>query len=266
MLTDQLENLIAIANRAVDVAIETLRSASGHGELTAKGDRDYATEVDYRIEHRVRDFLSRETPEIGFLGEEEGLVDPGRDLRWALDPIDGTVNFVHGLPLHAVSLGLVEGNQPVLGVIDIPAWGARYRASKGLGAYRGETRLSCPAPPVDLSAAVVALGDYAVGVNADVKNELRLAVTNRLARVVLRVRMLGSAAIDLAWLAEGRLDASITLSNNVWDMAAGVVLARETGHSVVDRNAHDYDLGASATIAAHPKLLPDLLPALRPHT
>lgn len=259
MLSSELAELLPIANRAVDIAVEILRSADGPRRITAKGERDYATDLDYEIEQRVRDHLVQATPHIGFLGEEEGRRGEREDLVWALDPIDGTVNFVQGLPLYAVSLALVAGDQPVLGVVDLPALGYRYHAGDGLGAHRDGNRLPCPEPAPDLGSAIVAIGDYAVGANAEAKNRDRLSVTGRLAASVLRVRMLGSAAIDLAWLAEGHLNASITLSNNTWDMAAGVVLARETGHTVVDRGGQTYDLASTATIAATAAFLPDLL-------
>lgn len=262
MLTPDLASLRSVANRAVDTAVEILSSADGPRKLTAKGDRDYATDLDYEIEQRVRDQLGQATPEIGFVGEEEGRSGKRAELVWALDPIDGTVNFVHGLPLYAVSLALVAGDQPVLGVIDLPALRHRYYAAQGLGAERDGSRLPCPEPPPDLGSAIVAIGDYAVGANAEAKNRDRLGVTARLAASVLRVRMLGSAAIDLAWLAEGRLNGSVTLSNNTWDMAAGVVLARESGHTVVDRSGQPYDLSSAATLAASAQLLPDLLRCL----
>ena len=262
MLTSDLAELLPIANRAVDLAAEVLRAAEGPRKLTAKGERDYATDLDYEIEQRVRDQLARDTPTIGFLGEEEGRSGEGGDLVWALDPIDGTVNFVHGLPLHAVSLALVDGDQPVLGVVDLPAIRHRYDAAEGLGAHRDGSRLPCPDAPLNLASAIVAIGDYAVGAYAESKNRDRLGVTARLATSVLRVRMLGSAAIDLAWLADGQLNASVTLSNNTWDMAAGVVLARETGHMVVDRDGQPYGLHSTATVAAPAILLPDLLGVL----
>lgn len=262
MLSSELAELLPIANRAVDIAVEILRSADGPRKITAKGERDYATDLDYEIEQRVWDHLAKATPDIGFLGEEEGPSGEREDLVWALDPIDGTVNFVHGLPLYAVSLALVVGNQPVVGVVDLPSLGHRYQAAEGLGAHRDGSRLPCPEPSPNLASAIVAIGDYAVGANAEAKNRDRLGVTAQLAASVLRIRMLGSAAIDLAWLAEGQLNASITLSNNTWDMAAGVVLARETGHTIVDRTGQPYDLTSAATVAAPIGLLPDLLRGL----
>jgi myo-inositol-1(or 4)-monophosphatase len=254
-----LEDLLPVATKAVDLARTILHDARGFGRLTPKGERDYASDLDFQIERQLRDHLRQATPHIGFFGEEEGAVGDDGELRWVLDPIDGTVNFVHGLPLYAISLALRSGQQPVLGVIDLPALNTRFHAAVGTGAFCGAQRLAVPPPPADLAAAIVAIGDYAVGERAETKNRIRLGVTTRLAARVLRVRMLGAAAIDLAWLAQGLIDASVTISNNPWDMSAGVVLARETGHHVVDTSGNDYSLQSNATIAAHPDILPALL-------
>ena len=121
---------------------------------------------------------------------------------WTLDPIDGTVNFAHDVPLFAVSLALIRDQRPVLGVIDLPAMDSRYWAAQGHGAHRDGRALKVR--DVDrLDDAVLAIGDYAVGPGATDKNRIRLNVTELLAGRALRVRMLGSAAIDLAWLAGG---------------------------------------------------------------
>jgi Inositol monophosphatase family len=114
-----------------------------------------------------------------------------------------------------------------------------------------------------LRDAVVAIGDYAVGNGADRKNEIRLATTIQLAARVHRIRMLGTAALDLAWVADGRLDASVTLANQPWDTAAGVLLAREAGATVVDADGRPHNLDSAATIAAPAPLLSQLIPLLR---
>jgi myo-inositol-1(or 4)-monophosphatase len=248
-----------VAHEAVDLAVKVLHDAHGYGRLTPKGDRDYASQLDIDVERRVRDHLQAATPEVGFFGEEEGTRGDQNGLRWILDPIDGTVNFVHGLPLYAVSLALALEQQPLLGVIDLPAIHTRYCAVRGRGALVNDRPIAASKAPAGLGSAVVALGDYAIGDQADAKNRTRLALTTRLAGSVLRVRMLGSAATDLAWLSEGHLDASIILANHPWDVSAGVVVARETGHTVVDIDGNDYSLRSRATIATHPELLPDLL-------
>src|SRR5580700_6581732 len=151
---------------------------------------------------------------------------------------------------------------PVLGVIDAPFLGQSYHAIEGYGAYSGVSRLAASST-AQLRDAVVAVGDYATGPRADHKNEQRLALTIQLAPRVHRVRMLGTAALDLAWVAEGRLDASITLGNKPWDTAAGVLLAREAGATVVDTDGSAHGFHSAATIAAADPLISQLLPLIQ---
>lgn len=223
-----LLRLLAVATEAVALAREIVLSRKP-GVVTAKGDRDMATEVDYAVEQALRKFLADRTPEIGFLGEEEGR-SAGRpgELLWVLDPIDGTANFVHGIPLSAISLGLVEGDVSLLGVIDMPFLERLYTGARGFGS-------ECNGQPIRgsqcsrLSDAIIGIGDYAVGDNAAIKNSTRLALTGLLAANIQRVRMLGTAATDLAWVAHGNLDASVMFNNKPWDTSAGVLIAREAG-------------------------------------
>ena len=249
--------LLAAATRAMDTAAEMARH---HKPVSArsKGDRDMVTDLDVEIERAVRASLKQDAPQVAFLGEEESPAAGTRDLTWALDPIDGTANLVHGLPLFAISLALVRDDCPILGIIDLPMLGRRYSAVKGQGAY-----LNCE--PIhagnssDLADAMVTVGDYAVGPDSARRNELRLAVTAQLARQVLRVRMLGSAAIDLAWLAEGKTDACITIGSHPWDIAAGVIIATEAGVKIVDLDGSPHTLRSRATIAASPGLISEII-------
>ncbi len=256
-MTIDARTLLPIAERAVSIASEIIRTKAP-GVVTAKGDRDMATEVDYAVEHAMREFLSHETPEIGFLGEEEGLSYMGDGLTWALDPVDGTANFLHGIPLCGVSLGLVDKDTPTLGVIDLPFLNLRYSAAEAAGANANGSAIHV-SDTRELRTAIVAIGDYAVGEDADKRNRPRLALTRELAARVQRIRMFGSAAIDLAWVADGRIDANIMLSNNPWDTAAGVIIAREAGAAVIDLDGSPHNMTAHATIAASPKLVADLI-------
>ncbi|GIF06253.1 inositol monophosphatase family protein [Actinoplanes siamensis] len=249
--------LLPIAHQAVDLARDIMRTMQP-GALTAKGDRDMASEVDYAIEEQVRAFLAEQTPDIGFLGEENGTTGTSDGLMWALDPVDGTVNFVHGSPLCAISLGLIADNQAVLGVIDLPFLGSRYSAAEGSGAEANGKPIKATTTRA-VGEAVVAIGDYAVGEDSEEKNLDRFALTQRLATTMQRVRMHGSAAIDLAWLAEGRVDAVVMLANKPWDTAAGVIIAREAGAVVADRDGSPHSIGSTATIATNGGLLPSLL-------
>lgn len=250
--------LLPAAIEAVAIANDLIRSRLP-GPLTAKGDRDMATELDFAVERAVRAHLRERTPGVAILGEEEGVSgDPDSELLWALDPIDGTANLVHGMPLTGVSLGLLHEGRPILGVIDLPFLDARYWAVEHAGAYVGDRRITA-SRTADLRDAVVAIGDYAVGAGADEKNRLRLALTEHLAGRAQRVRMLGSAAIDLAWVAEGKLDASMTMSNTPWDTAAGVIIAREAGAVVIDQDGSDHTSSSVATIAVAPGVVEELL-------
>ncbi|GAA1696925.1 inositol monophosphatase family protein [Nonomuraea maheshkhaliensis] len=197
-------------------------------------------------------------PEIGFLGEEEGVSHLGDGLVWALDPVDGTADFLHGIPLCGVSLGLIDKDTTALGVIDLPFLNLRYPAAEGAGATANGSAIQV-SDARELQTAIVAIGDYAVGENADERNRPRLALTQELAARVQRIRMFGSAAIDLVWVADGKIDANIMLSNNPWDTAAGVVIAREAGATVVDLDGSPHSMKAHATIAASPKLVANLV-------
>ncbi|WP_326822032.1 inositol monophosphatase [Streptosporangium sp. NBC_01639] len=253
--------LLPVAEKAVELAAGLVREGRP-GVLTAKGERDMATEVDFAVERAVRDYLRQETPAIGFLGEEEGTRGEG-ELTWVLDPIDGTVNFVHGLPLVAVSLGLVYRRRPVLGVVDLPLLGNRYTAVQGAGAHADGSPMRVSTPQ-RLADAVVAVGDYAVGVDAAELNAERLAATAELAARAQRIRMLGTAAVDLAWVAQGRLDGLIMFSNNPWDTAAGIALVREAGGEVVDRGGAEHFMDSEVTVAGSGPVLDDLVALTRP--
>lgn len=246
-MTD-LDRLLGIARYAVQLGADLVKHATPH-EIRSKGDRDIVTDVDVKVEQEIRAYLRRMTPGIGFLGEEEGH-DPGanQETIWTLDPIDGTSNFAHGIPLCAVSLALVDQNRPLVGAITAPFLDLHYHASKGLGSFANDVQIHATRTS-DLSRAIVSIGDYAVGTNAEEKNKRRLRLTSRLAESVERVRMFGSAALDLAWVAHGRTDAAIILGNKPWDTAAGVLIAREAGAHVMDTTGQPHSFDSSSTVA-----------------
>jgi myo-inositol-1(or 4)-monophosphatase len=257
-MTPEPAALLPVALRAADAAAEMMRSRRP-ALVTEKHDRDLVSDVDVAIERQIRSLLEQATPEIGLLGEEEGQTGKsGTGWLWTLDPIDGTSNFAHDIPLCAMSLALMHDGTAVVGVIDAPFLGQRYHAVEGDGAYSGDRQLSVSSTR-RLKDAMVAVGDYATGPGADRQNEQRLAVTIQLAPRAHRLRMIGTAALDLAWVAEGRLDGSITLGNKPWDTAAGVLIAREAGARVTDADGSPHSLNSAYTIAATPALIDQLI-------
>lgn len=256
--------LLLIAGVAVDNAARLLIQGRSHvGGLIAKGDRDYASRVDFQIEDSIRDALARASRDIPFLGEERGG-HPHAPLLWVLDPVDGTTNFIKGSPLCAISLALLSDGQPIFGIVDLPLLGERYVARAGGGAYLNGTRLHMP-DAYRLADAVVGITDFAVADDRAVENPIHIALLARLAPRALGVRAHGSAALDLAWVAAGRLGASMMLSNRAWDVSAGVLLAREAGGSTYDWDGSEHSVDSRFTITSAPRLkhsLLELLPAL----
>jgi myo-inositol-1(or 4)-monophosphatase len=248
-----LAGLLLAAERAVDTGADILRLGRSHiGALIGKGDRDFATSVDLQIESTIRELLADTNPSIPFLGEEGGG-DSAARASWVLDPIDGTINFSRDSPMCTISLALVIDGQPVLGIVDAPLLGERFVARQGGGAYLNGRRIVV-SEVSGLAEAIVGVADFKVGVGSEDENRVHLAVVGRLARESLRVRMLGSAALDLAWLAAGRLNATIMLSNLPWDVTGGLLLVREAGGMVYDYDGSEHGSASRYTLASVPSL------------
>ena len=248
--------LLLAAEQAVDVGAGILRRGRSHiGAVIAKGDRDFATGVDLQIEAAIKTALGTATPDIPFLGEEEGGDEHDARPRWVLDPIDGTINFAKDSPLCAISLSLLVSGQPVLGIVDTPFLGERFIARDGDGAYLNGARIAISEVDGDLREAMIGLSDFKVGVGSEEENRVHLAVLTRFAHESLRVRMHGSAALDLAWLAAGRLHATLMLSTLPWDVTAGLLLVREAGGVVYDFDGSTHNADSRFTIASAPSLV-----------
>lgn len=240
--------LVVLATAAVELGKKILLTTSP-STVALKGDRDPVTSVDLLIEREIRAFMHSNTPDLTFLGEEEGTSGPNDSpYQWVLDPLDGTMNAISNVPLCGISLGLVRDDSPVLGVIELAHLGLTYVGCRGHGAYCNR-QLIQPSKCGTLSDAIVAVGDFAVGINASDVNGERFRLIERLAEEVGRVRMFGSAAVDLAWVADGRLSASITLVHHPWDTAAGVAIARESGAEIIDRLGAQHTITSKSTIA-----------------
>jgi myo-inositol-1(or 4)-monophosphatase len=252
-------DLLLAAERAIDVGGAILSQGRSHvGALIPKGDRDFASSVDLAIERAVKRELAHLAPGVAFLGEEGDEVDIHTDRYWALDPVDGTVNFTKGSPLCAISLALVEAGRSRIAVVDVPLLGEHYVAVQGAGAYLNGRRLRVAAAEA-LEQALVGLTDFAVGGGAVIENEIHRRLMGKLVPRSLRVRVHGSAALDLAWLAAGRLNATVMLSNLAWDVQGGALLVREAGGRVFDVDGSEHTTRSRFTLAAAPPIEPHLI-------
>ncbi|QHI95796.1 inositol monophosphatase [Aristophania vespae] len=212
-------------------------------QVSIKGPGDFVSQADMRAEATIREELNRARPGYSFLMEESGA--SGSDnwsWRWVVDPLDGTTNFLHGIPHWAISIGLqkrlADGTiELVAAVVYNPATNEMYWAEKGIGAFLNERRLRVSARR-KLSEAV-----FATGIPfAKVSEEKRLPfgfILGALMPKVAGIRRFGAAALDLAWVAAGRYEGYWELGIKPWDCAAGLLLVREAGGYVTDEHGND---------------------------
>ncbi|PZQ19139.1 MAG: inositol monophosphatase [Ancylobacter novellus] len=237
--------------QAVTKAGRLLRRDFGEVEqlqVSMKGPGDFVSAADRKAEDALRAELSRARPGYGFLMEESGRIDgTDPDHRWIVDPLDGTTNFLHGLPVFAISVALERAGVLVAGVVFNPVTDELYTAERGGGAFLNDRRIRVAARR-DLSDAVVATGIPHLGKPAHDRFREELAAVQS---KVAGVRRFGSAALDLAMVASGRFDGFWERHLKAWDVAAGIVLVREAGGFVTDAQGHDTMLSSGTIVAGN---------------
>jgi len=216
--------------------------------VSRKGASDFVTRADTAAEQIIRDELMAARPTYGFLGEETGEIegqDPTR--RWIVDPLDGTTNFLHGLPHWAVSIALEHKGQIVAGVVYDPTKDEMFFAEKGAGAWMNESRIRASVRNrIDESL-------YATGIPFATRGELPATLKDlaNLMPACAGVRRFGAASLDLAYVAAGRYDGFWERSLQVWDMAAGIVIAKEAGAIVEGIAPHSNPLDTNDILVAN---------------
>ncbi|MFK4146883.1 inositol monophosphatase family protein [Streptomyces sp. NPDC004065] len=232
-MTDALHSeLLQLAREAATRAGRLLRDgrpADLGVAATKSSPVDVVTEMDLAAEKLITGLIADRRPEDGFLGEEGASSEGTSGIRWVIDPLDGTVNYLYGLPTWAVSIAAEQDGETVVGVVSAPMRGETFHAIRGRGAWAtgvwaGERKLSCRAP-APLDRALIATGfAYVAEVRAH-----QAEVAHRLIPLVRDIRRGGSAAIELCDVAAGRLDGYYERGLNPWDYAAGDLIAREAG-------------------------------------
>ena len=225
-------------------------------QVQRKGPGDFVSLADKRSEEILFEELSRVRPGYSFIMEEGGKVEGSdKSHTWHVDPLDGTTNFLHGIPQFAVSVGLERDGQIVAGVIYNPANDELNVAEKGQGAYQNNQRLRVSGR-TDLYDAVVGCGIPTIGRNGHPQFLKELgAVMAKTAGI----RRAGAAALDMAYVAAGRLDAYWERGVKSWDIAAGVVLVREAGGFVADLRGGDQFIGRGEVVAGNEAIQADIL-------
>jgi myo-inositol-1(or 4)-monophosphatase len=229
-------DLLAIARGIAIEAGELARTRRAQGVQVAASKsslEDIVTFADRETESLIRSRIADARPNDGFFGEESGAETGTSGLTWIVDPIDGTVNYLYGLPHYAVSIAVVEGEpeptrwRAIAGVVVNPAIGEVFTAAAGGGAFLGLVPIR-PASPVDLSQALVGTG---FAYSAETRTE-QARVLSGLVSQIRDVRRMGTASLDLCAVACGRLDGYFERGLKPWDHAAGALIAREAGAEV----------------------------------
>jgi myo-inositol-1(or 4)-monophosphatase len=229
-------------------------------QVSLKGPRNFVTAADRRAEEIVREELAKARPDYGFLGEEGGVRE-GKDKthRWIVDPLDGTTNFLHGIPHFAVSIALERSGVIVAGLVYNPANEEVFIAERGKGAYLNDKRIRVAARE-HMADAIVACGLPHFGRGDLVLARYEIAAAQQ---HFAGLRRYGAAALDLAWIAAGRLDAYWERDLAPWDMAAGSILVREAGGFVSDLNGGGDIFAKSQVVAGNDAMHRGLLKLLK---
>ncbi len=256
----------ALLNVMIAAARKTARALKrDFGELeklqvSLKGPANFVSSADRRAEETLFQELSKARPGYGFLGEEGGAREGAdKSHRWIVDPLDGTTNFLHGIPQFAISIALEREGGIIAGLIYNPANDEMFIAEKGKGAFMNDQRIRV-AGRKRLSEAVVACGLPHIG-----RGNLALAraETGAMQEHVAGLRRFGAAALDLAWVAAGRLDGYWERDLKPWDMAAGLILVREAGGFVNDCDGGDDIFGKGDIAAGNESIQKELLRVLK---
>ena len=229
-------------------------------EIRSKRANDFVTQVDKAAETAIIDVIRQAFPDHAILAEESGSL-PGdkAEYRWVIDPLDGTTNFIHGFPQYCVSIALQHRGATAHGVIYDPSKNELFTASKGRGAFLDDRRIRV--------TKCANLKEALVGTGFPFKELSRLDLYMRQLTTVMTsasgVRRAGAAALDLAYVAAGRMDGFWELGLSAWDMAAGALMVQEAGGLVGDLAGEANYLESGDITAATPKVFPQLLAALK---
>jgi len=256
--------MLTIATRAARAAGDIiLRNIDKLDRLTieVKADNDFVTKVDRKAEEVILNTLQQAYPTHGIIAEESGTHNEDSEYQWIIDPLDGTTNFLHGFPQYAVSIGLQHKGRMEVGVIFDPIKNELFTAARGDGAQLNGRRIRVT-PRKGLAHSLIGTG---FPFKQPQYLDTYLASFKAVHPKVAGIRRAGSAALDLAYVAAGRLDGFWEIGLNNWDMAAGVLLVREAGGIVTDFSGEGNYLETGNVVAAASKVYPELYETIKPH-
>ncbi|SVA83582.1 uncharacterized protein METZ01_LOCUS136436 [marine metagenome] len=207
-------------------------------QVSLKGPGDFVTVSDKKVEKILIDELQKARPNYSILSEEIGLIKKDEEFKWIIDPIDGTANFLHGVPHFGISIGLEHNKEIICGIIYDPIKNEMFFAEKGNGSYLNDQRMRVSARSKLMDCIIFTGGPSFKSNDEDKKLSLK-EYEKFSSKVGTPLRKMGSASLDMAYVAAGRCDGFWQRNLNYWDIAAGIILVKEAGGFVTDFNGND---------------------------
>ena len=229
-------------------------------QVSLKGPGDFVTNCDKKVEKILIDEFLKARPSYSILSEEIGEINNDDSFKWIIDPIDGTSNFLHGIPHFAISVGLEHNKEIICGIIYDPIKDEMFTAEKGNGSYLNNQRMRVSSRS-KLEDCMIFTG----GPRPNSKDrDLALKEYNKLSsKVLVPIRKLGSAALDMAYVAAGRCDGLWQRNLNYWDIAAGIILVKEAGGFVTDFNGENEYIQNKTILATNAKINKEMIEVLK---
>ena len=229
-------------------------------QVSLKGPGNFVTNCDKKVEKILIDELLKARPSYSILSEEIGEINNDDSFKWIIDPIDGTSNFFHGVPHFAISIGLEHNKEIICGIIYDPIKDEMFTAEKGNGSYMNNQRMRVSSRS-KLEDCMIFTG----GPKRDAKNrELALKEYYKFSiKLLTPIRKLGSASLDMAYVAAGRCDGFLQRNLNYWDVAAGIILVKEAGGFVTDFNGENEYIQNKTILATNAKINEEMIEVLK---
>ena len=256
-------NTSKIKRVALEIAIEVgkihMRGFRKKMNIRWKGKTDPVTQIDVAAEKHIARRIKKAFPGHSMIGEEgEGFGDESTDFVWYCDPLDGTVNFSHGVPVFCVALGVYYKGKPIVGVVHAAALGETYWAEKGKGSYRNGKKIQVSKQKEPLHAVLASGFAYKAAENGENMREWM-----HMLRKFQAIRRLGSAAMDLCWVASGSYDGFWEYGLKPWDVAAAGFIVEEAGGMITNIEGKPYDMWKPGIVANNKKLHKPMLKTLK---
>lgn len=257
-MTEKLKEVLLLATKEAGAIIQQYFQGSFQVD-NKEGINNLVTEVDNHSEKRIIEIIKEHFPDHSIISEEVGELIQDSPYQWIIDPIDGTVNFAHGIPLCCVSIGLKFGDDLLLGTVYNPMMNELFFAEKGKGAYLNDRKISV-SQKTDFRKACLVTGFPYKWPNS---TEHPIRVFERFILEGLPVRRLGSAAIDLCWVACGRFDGFWEYNLSSWDVAAGYLIVQEAGGVITNFDGEPYSVFDKQTLATNGHIHENMLQLIK---